>query len=131
MGLGAGGRMRQVIHADLHDLEDWDMRATQRVFVTLCHAEHWHALTGEAAPTTPPSAQAYATAGLPWFEHYGAGTAALSGGDRLAGVTSVGKLHSTKLGAPLPGSGDVDPGAPVRIGSKAHAPRGVKPSPWW
>lgn len=131
MGLGAGGRMRQVVHEDPHDLEDWDMRATQRVFVTLCHAAQWRALTGEAAPTEPPTARAYAEAGLPWFEHYGAGTAALPGGARLAGVASVGKLHMDRHGSALPGSGDVDPGRPVRLGGVPRGPRAVRSAGEW
>ena len=37
--------------------EEFDQRATQRVFVTLWHASRWRALTGEPVPTAPPSAQ--------------------------------------------------------------------------
>ena len=54
MGLGAGGRMRQSIERDPHALEDWDQRATQRVFVTLWHASRWRALTEEQVPRRPP-----------------------------------------------------------------------------
>jgi hypothetical protein len=39
MGLAAGGRMRQVIHPDPFDLDDWDFAAADRVFVTLVHAK--------------------------------------------------------------------------------------------
>jgi hypothetical protein len=131
MGLGAGGRMQQDIDADPHDLEDWDQRATQRVFVTLQPAEHWHATTGETVPTAPPTAQAYAAAGLPWFKRYGSGRMALPGSDRLAGVSSVGKLHAEKLGTPLPHSGEVEPGTPVRVDGIDGGPRVVKPSTVW
>lgn len=130
MALGAGGRMRQSVERDPHRLEVWDQRATQRVFVTLWHASLWHTLTGEPVPTEPPSAQDYARAGLPWFEHYGRGTEALPGSDRLAGVQSVGALFGAKNGAALPGSEDVPTPVPVRLGPGAR-PREVKAGPEW
>ena len=127
MGLGAGGRMRQAIEEDSFALEDWDQRATQRVFVSLWHASHWQALTGEVPPTKPPSAQDYARAGLPWFAHYGRGGAPLPGGERLAGVASVGALHAEKTGGALEGSGDVATGKPVALGPGRKAPREIAP----
>ena len=131
MGLGAGGRMRQSIESDPYALEDWDQRATQRVFVTIWHAGRWRALTGEQVPTMPPSAQEYARAGLPWFQHYGEGTEILPGSDRLSGVKSVGTLHNEKTGTVLPGSGNVVTPKPVRLGPGAQNPREVKIGPDW
>ena len=126
MGLGAGGRMRQSIERDPHALEDWDQRATQRVFVTLWHASRWRALTGEPVPTQPPSAQDYARAGLPWFQHYGRGAAPQPGSDTLAKVKSLGSLHQQQTGAALPGSGDVATPEPVRLGPGAKGPRPIR-----
>lgn len=131
MGLGAGGRIHQSIEEDPYSLEDWDQRATQRVFVTLWHASRWRTLTGERAPTAPPSAQDYARAGLPWFEHYGRGAEPLPGSDRLAGAKSVGTLHSEKTGATLPGSNDVATPTPVRLGPGANRPREIRPGSEW
>ena len=59
--------------------EEFDQRATQRVFVTLWHASRWRALPEEQVPTQPHSAQDYARAGLPWFQHYGRAAAPLPG----------------------------------------------------
>lgn len=131
MGLGAGGRMRQSIESDPYALEDWDQRATQRVFVTLWHASRWSALTGEPVPTEPPSAEDYSRAGLPWFQHYGRGAEPLHGSDRLAGMKSVGKLHGEKTGVALPGSDDVPTPNPVRLGPGAKGPREIKPGLDW
>jgi hypothetical protein len=131
MGLGAGGRMRQSIESDPYALEDWDQRSTQRVFVTLWHASRWRALTGEPVPTEPPSAQDYARAGLPWFQHYGRGAESLPGSDRLAGVKSVGALLGEKTGAALHGSDDVATPNPVRLGPGAKGPREIKPGLDW
>lgn len=131
MGLGAGGRMRQSIERDPYALDDWDQRATQRVFVTLWHASQWGALTGEPVPTEPPSAQDYARAGLPWFQHYGRGAEPLPGSDRLAKVKSVGTLHGAKTGTDLPGSGDLLTPKPVRVGPGAKNPREVKLGSDW
>jgi len=131
MGLGAGGRMRQSIERDPYTFEDWDQRLTQRVFVTLWHASRWRALTGEPVPTKPPSAQDYARAGLPWFQHYGRGAELPPGSDRLARVKSVSALHEEKTGAALHGSDDVATPKPVRLGPGAKGPREVKPGLDW
>lgn len=114
MGLGAGGRMHQALEEDPHDLADWDQRATERVFVSLIHAAHWSELTGEAPPTTPPSAQDYARAGLPWFALYGSDQPPLQGAETLGKLASVATLHQAKTGKPLPGSQDIETVLPVR-----------------
>jgi hypothetical protein len=131
MALGAGGRMQQSIERDPYAFEDWDQRSTQRVFVTLWHASRWRALTGEPVPTEPPSAQDYARARLPWFEHYGRGAEPLPGSDRLARVKSVGALHEGKTGAALHCSDDVATPKPVRLGPGAKGPREIKPGLYW
>ncbi len=131
MSLGAGGRMRQSIKNDPHALEDWDQGATQRVFVTLWHASHWSALTGEPAPTRPPSAQAYARAGLPWFEHYGQDAGSVPGSDRLAGLKSVNTLHKETTGMGLPGSEDMLLPRPIPLGPGAAGPREIKHGDEW
>jgi hypothetical protein len=129
MGLGAGGRMRQRIEADVHKLDHWDQRATQRVFVTFWHASYWQPLTGRPAPTHPPLARDYAAAGLPWFEHYGRGGEAATGSDRLRGLRSVASVYSDKEGVPLPGSEDVAVSDFLRFGPAAKTPRPVKSMP--
>ena len=129
MGMGAGGRMRQSIERDRRQLEDWDQRATQRVFVTLLHAKDWKSITGEAAPNHPPTAHEYSNAGLPWFEWYGADQA-LDGSDTLSGVKSVGELHQQVTGANLPHSEDVDTGQPVKLGPGKHLNQSVSNGDW-
>jgi hypothetical protein len=135
MSLGAGGRMQQVIEEDPYDLEDWDMRATQRVFVTLWHASRWKDLTGEAAPDAAPSAQDYARAGLPWYAHYASDQNALPGSAALGSVRSVADLHKDKTGATLPGSQDVAPGPVVQVAPDRtpdqDTPREVKSDTSW
>ena len=125
MGLGAGGLMRQAIHEDPYDLEDWDMRATERVFVTLVHASEWKSLTGEPAPTHPPSAEEYARSGLPWFEHFARDQKSLSGSETLAKVKSVGETFEAKTGLPLPKSEDVAIGTPTPLGPGLQSARPV------
>lgn len=108
MGLGAGGRMRQEIHRDRFELDDWDVAASQRVFVSLLDAQAWKSVTGENAPTVPPTARDYARAGLPWFEQYGADQPPLPGGAELGKARSVAAIREEKTGAALPDSGDID-----------------------
>jgi hypothetical protein len=115
MGLGAGGRMHQAVEEDPHDLADWDLRATERVFVSIVHAAHWSALTGQVPPTEPPTAQAYARAGLPWFAQYGSDRAPLPGAAALRDLFSVAETHLAQRGQVLPGSQDVATGRPIRL----------------
>ncbi len=131
MGLAPGGRMRQAIHPDPFDLDDWDMAQADRVFVTLLHAKDWKSVTGEAAPNHPPTAEDYAQAGLPWFAFYGKDQAALPGGKPLKRVKSLAKLFKEMTGATLPGSQDVETGAPVKLGPAAQGHRPVRTQSSW
>ena len=103
MGLGAGGRMRQEVYADDRPLADYDQSGAQRVFVHLCSAAQWTAITGEVPPPTPVDRDAYVRAGLPWFDYYAADAHDLAASEILAKVETVGK----KLGA------EEDPFVPV------------------
>ncbi|MGV0743076.1 hypothetical protein [Mycolicibacterium sp. XJ870] len=95
MGLGAGGRMRQEVYADRRPLADYDQSSASRVFVHLCSAAQWTAITGEVPPPTPVDRDAYVDAGLPWFDFYHADASDLAPSEILSQVESVGK----KLGA--------------------------------
>ncbi|VDR40305.1 Uncharacterised protein [Tsukamurella paurometabola] len=72
MGLGAGGRMRQEVYADRRSSADYDAARTWRVFVHLCSASQWTAITGEVPPPSPVDREVYVQAGLPWFDYYDA-----------------------------------------------------------
>lgn len=102
MGLGAGGRMRQEIYDDPHDLSDWDRRHRSRCFVHIANALVWTAVTGERPPTTPPTAKEYTDAGLPWFDYYAADREALSGSEELAKVESVLEKAREEGRTPIP-----------------------------
>jgi hypothetical protein len=70
LGLGAGGRIRQKIHADPHGLDVWDAASAASVFVRLLDPAAFTALTGREAPPTPIDAATYTRLGLPWFDYY-------------------------------------------------------------
>ena len=57
MGLAAGGKMRQEIYEDDHEFDAWDLRTSQRCFVTLANAEQWMRASREknrhSAPLVP------------------------------------------------------------------------------
>lgn len=72
LGAGAGGRMRQEVYADYRQLTDYEDSDARRVFVHLCSAAQWTAITGEVPPPTPVGRDAYVRAGLPWFDYYDA-----------------------------------------------------------
>ncbi len=109
MGLAAGGRMRQEIYDDPYDFYDWDSAVTSRCFVHLCNSLVWQSITGSAPPHPAPTADSYTRAGLPWFDYYSDGLAALPGSDRLAGVKSVAELSAEKGDAVLPENTPVSP----------------------
>ncbi|OBI49809.1 hypothetical protein A5707_16345 [Mycobacterium kyorinense] len=92
MGLGASGRMRQEVYADDRQLGDYDESGARRVFVHLCSAAQWTAITGEVPPPTPADRDAYVEAGLPWFDYYDADAQDLAAAQDLAKVKSVGDV---------------------------------------
>jgi hypothetical protein len=131
MSLGAGGRMMQDIYEDPFDIDDWDVAAAHRVFVTLVHAKDWKAITGESPPKEPPTARDYSNAGLPWFEYYGNDQVALPGSAALAGVKSVATLFQKFKGAVMPNNSDIKTGTPKAIGPGASSARAVRTSGSW
>jgi len=112
MGLGAGGRMRQEVYADDRPLADYDQTSSRRVFVHLCSAAQWTAITGEVPPPTPVDRDAYVRAGLPWFDFYNADARDLAPSEILAHVKSVGK----KLGAEEDPFVPADPNTVIALG---------------
>ncbi|KPN46503.1 hypothetical protein [Mycobacterium intracellulare] len=103
MGLGAGGRMRQVVYADDRPLADYDESGARRVFVHLCSAAQWTAITGEVPPPTPVDRDAYVEAGLPWFDYYDADGRDVAAAEELTKVKSVGDVlgHHEKPYVPV------------------------------
>jgi hypothetical protein len=102
MGLGAGGRMKQEIYRDRYSLEDWDLRHGSRCFVHIANSLVWRDITGQAPPTTAPTAREYTRAGLPWFDYYAEDEEPLHGSNLLDKVKSVFQLGSEKDDVPLP-----------------------------
>ncbi len=117
MGLAPGGKMRQEIFEDCFDLEDWDLEHTSRCFVHISNSLVWRAITGEDPPTTPPTAEEYTEAGLPWFDYY-SDAAALEGSKKLGGMKSVAEMGKDKGDVPLPENTSVTPGNVVQLRAK-------------
>ncbi len=89
MGLAPGGVMHQEIYEDEYEFEAWDLRKSDRCFVTIANAEQWMGLTGEEPPIESYTTHEYTEAGLPWFEYYGGDKVAIDGGKRLGKIKSV------------------------------------------
>ena len=124
MGLGAGGRMRQEVYADDRPLSDYDESGSLRVFVHLCSAAQWSAITGEVPPPTPVDRDAYVRAGLPWFDFYDADARDLAASDTLSKVKSV----SEKLGLVEDPHVAVDPSTVIAL--KGVTPEAVTDGTW-
>lgn len=111
MGLGAGGRMRQEVYRDDRSPSDYDENRSWRVFVHLCSAAQWMAITGEVPPPTPVDRDAYVRAGLPWFDYFDVDATDLTPSDALARVKTVGDVLSDQENAVIP----VDPATVVTL----------------
>lgn len=112
MGLGAGGRMRQEVYTDERPLADYNESGALRVFVHLCSAAQWTAITGEVPPPTPIDRDAYVSAGLPWFDYYNADASDLAPSEILTKVKSVGEKLGTGEEPHVP----VDPKTVIALG---------------
>ena len=128
MGLAPGGRMRQEIYEDEFELEDWDQRHRSRCFVHLTNSLVWRAITGQAPPTTPPTAKEYTDAGLPWFDYYAADRKALEGSGKLAELESVLEKAAREGRVGLPENEAVEGERVVRIRERERA--GVRDGRW-
>jgi hypothetical protein len=109
MGLAPGGRMKQDICEDRYSLSDWDLSHTSRSFIHISNSMVWRQITGVNPPTTPPTAEEYTRAGLPWFLWYDDKNAAIHGSETLAGMKSVATLGKKKKDRPLPENQSVTP----------------------
>ena len=89
IGLALGGLIHQEIYEDEHDFDAWDLRKSDRCFITIANAEQWMGLTGEEPQIVLYTAHEYTENGLPWFEYYGGDKVAIDGGKRLGKIKSV------------------------------------------
>ena len=62
------------------------------MFVHLCSAAQWTAITGELPPPTPVDREAYVSAGLPWFDYYDSDAEDLAPSGILTEVKTVGDV---------------------------------------
>ena len=122
MGLAPGGRMEQEIYDDSYGLDAWDQQHGSRCFVSLLNTTQWMAITGERPPTEPPSAQDYASHGLPWFDYYGGDTRAVAGSEKLRGLSSVAQHAKATKQKPPPDNETIAAVPVVALG----APRRVR-----
>ena len=75
----------------------------------------WRSITAEEPPTTPPTAEEYSRAGLPWFDWYDDKNKALQGAGALAGMKSVAKLGKEKGNVPLAENEAVSPENVIKL----------------
>jgi hypothetical protein len=115
MGLAPGGLMRQEIYEDEYGVDAWDQEQGARCFVHLANSTMYQAITGRRPPHTPPTAQDYTRAGLPWFDYYSDGKALLGAG-LLGKLTSVAAKIIEKGNPPLDDNDPVQPDAVKQLG---------------
>ncbi len=116
MALSTGGLMRQQIERDPYGLDAWDQSAASRCFVHLVNSQTYAAITGQAPPHPPLTAEDYAQARMPWFEYYHENNHAVPGSAKLAGLDSVAAQY-IKKGSMLPDNKSV---VPERVINLSH-----------
>jgi len=99
MGLGAGGRMRQLVYPDPYGLGCWAEDAHGSAVVHIVDGAGFRAITGEEPPPSPVDARAYTAHGLPWFDLYDEGAPGVPAPEGLARVRSVGEIERERGGA--------------------------------
>lgn len=124
MGLGAGGRMRQDIYVDDRALADYDETRSWRVFIHLCSAAQWTAITGEVAPPTPIDRETYVRCGLPWFDYFDADRDDVPASEALAKIKTVGDVLCENDAPYTP----VDPATVIKLKDSGADP--VAPGVW-
>jgi len=117
MGLAAGGRMRQQIHADPYGLDAWENDVSSRCFVTLIDAAQWQEITGGEVRTKPPTAADYTNAGLPWFDYY-ADAPTLAGAPALSWLKSVAEMAEEKGDDPFDANSTPAPKQVIQLGPR-------------
>lgn len=125
MGIAPGGRMTQDIYDDPHGLDVWDQRHGSRCFVSLLNSTQWLAVTGERAPTEPPTAQDYAGWGLPWFDYYGGDGRALAGSEKLKQADSIAQRAKQTGHGSLPANETIAAIPVVPLGKPRRVREGV------
>lgn len=70
LGVGAGGFIGQKIYADPHGINTWQPSPVAELSVHLMNSAQYRDATGLDPPPPPFDPEAYAAAGLPWFEVY-------------------------------------------------------------
>ena len=107
--------MRQDIYEDKHGIDAWDTSVCSRCFVHIVNSVQLLHLTGCQPPATPPTAQDYTDAGLPWFEYYGGDLKVIEGVKKLAELDSVASVKLKKGEGFLPDNDPVTPAVVKRL----------------
>jgi hypothetical protein len=112
--------MKQKIYKDDFGAEKWDQEHISRCFVHLLNSAQYEAVTGQQPPCKVPTADDYAKAGLPWFQIYDEGKAAVPASTVLSRLDSVAALGVKK------GEDAVPENAPLSRAPVVHEVKAVR-----
>ncbi|KAG1767368.1 hypothetical protein EV702DRAFT_1147118 [Suillus placidus] len=89
MSFGAGGTIKQAINKDHNDPRIWDVGRTKIFNVQVLNAAHFEDITKMMAPPTPVDIEAYAAAGLPFFDIFNEVPTDVHGFNRFMKIKTV------------------------------------------
>ncbi|KAG1724617.1 ubiquitin family-domain-containing protein [Suillus lakei] len=89
MSFGAGGTIKQAINEDHNNPRIWDVKRAKIFNVQVLNAAHFEDITKMMAPPTPVDIEAYAAAGLPFFDIFNEVPTDVHRSDRFMKVKTV------------------------------------------
>lgn len=117
MGISPGGRIKQKIYDDPHDLNAYETAISNRCFVQIVNSEQWQQITGSLPPLKPLSAKEYANEGLPWFDYYSEAEV-LSAGNILSKLKGIASSWLDKTGKPMKNNNTIKTQKIININKK-------------
>jgi hypothetical protein len=95
MGLAGGGKIKQVIKADIYSQDTWLKDLSVSIPVYILNSEAFRRVTGRNPPPSPVTIRDYADAGLPFFNLYETLTH-ISGSQDFAPLKSLNEMKQQK-----------------------------------
>jgi tetratricopeptide (TPR) repeat protein len=89
MGISRGGSVKQQIYRDHYGVQSWNETAKRMLNIRIVNSDLFHEITGEDAPESPITMEAYKEQGIPWFDKYDESAESVAPAKRFTAVKGV------------------------------------------